>query len=355
VLHDDSFTFEGLEPIEQRFLRRVAGASYLVIKDRSERNHEETLDRLDLTDEELDPYLDHPFGLAPLAQADDDGWDDEPDEDEDEDDDDPDEDDDDEEPSRSFIGGSEPLTDAEKIRAAFRWVRECAIRNTVGDRSTRFRVKLYGPKGVNCLATGQFVCRNDAYDLDDAVMPKLEIPAPTFDEAARAGSVKGLKALGDYYAQWGQIVLGSVGQLQGVNNAMLARLHRQLQESRGQVDQLVASILEFRVKELEMAEERAADERDGDARTTLAREALGQLGTAASAFLAGRGMTPEMIDVFGQIGGSPELMAALKDASVRDLMKDPDNLKALAEMLRQAGEQARAAREATTTPTESAA
>ena len=54
----------------------------------------------------------------------------------------------------------------------------------------------------------------------------------------------------------------------GVNNAMLARLHRQLQESRGQVDQLVASSLEFRVKELEAAEERAA-ERDGDARTTL--------------------------------------------------------------------------------------
>jgi len=350
VLCDDGFTFEGLEPIEQRFLRRAAGATYLVIKDRSERNHEETLDRLELTDDDLDPYLDRPFGLAPMAQADDDDrWDEDPDED----DEDPDADEDDE-PPRAAASASEPLTPAEKMRAAFRWIRECAVRNTIGDSSTRFRVKLYGPKGVNCLATGQFVCRNDAYDLDDAVMPKLEIPAPTFDEAARAGSVKGLKALGDYYAQWGQIVLGSVGQLQGVNNAMLARLHRQLQESRGQVDQLVASILEFRVKELEVAEERAADERDGDARTTLAREALGQLGSAASAFLAGRGMNPEMIDVFGQIGGSPDLMAALKDASVRDLMKDPDNMKALAEMLRQAGHQARAARDATT-PNESAA
>jgi len=353
VLHEEGFTFEGLEPIEQRFLRRAAGASYLVIKDRSERNHEETLDRLELTDDDLDPYLDQPFGLAPLAQADYDGWEHDPDE-HDEDSDEDSEDDDEDEPPHRLAFTPEPLTNAEKVRAAFRWIRECAIRNTIGDRSTRFRVKLYGPKGVNCLATGQFVCRNDAYDVDDAAMPKLEIPAPTFEEATRAGSVKGLKALGDYYAQWGQIVLGSVGQLQGVNNAMLARLHRQLQESRGQVDQLVASILEFRVRELEVAEERAADERDGDARTTLAREALGQLGSAASAFLAGRGMTPEMIDVFGQIGGNPDLMAALKDASVRDLMKDPDNMKALAEMLRQAGQQARAAREATT-PNESAA
>jgi len=38
--------------------------------------------------------------------------------------------------------------------------------------------------------------------------------------------VRGIKVLGDYCAQWGQIVLGSVGQLQGVNNAMLGRLHR---------------------------------------------------------------------------------------------------------------------------------
>ena len=354
MLHEEGFTFEGLEPIEQRFLRRAAGATYLVIKDRSERNHEETLDRLELTEDDLDPYLDQPFGLAPLAQTDDDGWEHDPDED----DEDPDEDseDDDDEPPHRLASTSEPLTNAEKMRAAFRWIRECAVRNTIGDSSTRFRVKLYGPKGVNCLATGQFVCRNDAYDLDDAVMPKLEIPAPTFDEAARAGSVKGLKALGDYYAQWGQIVLGSVGQLQGVNNAMLARLHRQLQESRGQVDQLVASILEFRVKEIEVQESRLADERDGDARTTLAREALGQLGAAANTFLAGRGMTPDMLEVVTQLGGSPELMAALKDPAVRALMQDHDNLKGLAEMLRQAGSQAQAAQQQPTpTPTESAA
>jgi hypothetical protein len=352
VLCDDGFTFEGLEPIEQRFLRRAAGATYLVIKDRSERNHEETLDRLELTEDDLAPYLDRPFGLAPMAQAEDE-WDENPDEDDEDLDDEEDEND---EPPRAAASASDPLTNAEKMRAAFRWVRECAVRNTIGDSSTRFRVKLYGPKGVNCLATGQFVCRNDAYDLDDAVMPKLEIPAPTFEEAARAGSVKGLKALGDYYAQWGQIVLGSVGQLQGVNNAMLAKLHKQLEESRGQVDQLVASILEFRVKEIEVQENRLADERDGDARTTLAREALGQLGAAANTFLASRGMTPDMLEVFTQLGGSPELMAALKDPSVRALMQDHDNLKGLAEMLRQAGSQAQAAQAAPNpNPTESAA
>ena len=82
---------------------------------------------------------------------------------------------------------------------------------------------------------------------------------PSFEEAASAGASKGIKALGDYYAQWGRIVLGSVGQLQGVNNHMLARLHRQLNESRDQVDQLVGAILENRFNELQAARGRDPD------------------------------------------------------------------------------------------------
>ena len=339
MAYEDAFTFDGIEPIEKRFLNRAEDATYLVVKDRSLRNNEETLDRLNLTADELAPYLDDPFGVASLADDDEPGWDDE--------------DDDGDEPDL------DELTTDQKMRAAFRWVRETAIRNTVGERSVRFRVKLYGPKGVQVLATGQFVCRNDNLDLDDdGPMPDLQIPQPTFDEADQHGSVRGLKALGDYYAQWGSIVLGSVGQLQGVNNAMLARLHKQLRQSREQVDTLVASILEARVRELEVKEEAAADERAGDARHQLAREAIHQLGSAASTFLVSRGMSPEAVEVFSRIGGSSELMGALQDPTVQELMKDPDNLKGLAEMLKQAGQQAAAAgaaANATTPNTEAAA
>ncbi len=336
MLYADQFTFEGIEPIEQRFIARAEGAAYLVVKDRTVSEVEETVGRLDLTDEDLAPYLPDALSSAMVVGLDEAGpaWD--------EDEGDPDEP---WEPPDPAPPDGDGLSTTDKMKAALRWVREVAIRHTTGEAYRRFRVKLYSPKAVDVLASGQFVCRNDRFDLDEYGAPAAPppIPVPTFDEAAQAGSVKGLKALGDYYAQWGAIVLGSVGQLQGVNNAMLARLHRQLQESRDQVDQLVASILEFRVKEIEVQEERLADEREGDARTALAREALGQLGAAANTFLASRGMSPEMIDVFTQLGGSPELMATLKEPHVRELMKDPDNLKSLAEMLRQAGAQATAA------------
>ena len=332
----DHFTFEGIEPIERRFLARVDGAAYLVVKDRTVSEHEETLGRLDLTEQDVAPYL--PDALcnalgAANQQMDEPDW---------EDDDEPDES---WEPPDDPDPPSSGPSKTEMMEAALRWVREVAIRNTTGESYRRFRVKLYSPKAVDVLASGQFVCRNDRFDLDQYAAPAAPppIPTPTFDEAEGAGAVKGLKALGDYYAQWGAIVLGSVGQLQGVNNAMLARLHRQLQESRDQVDQLVASILEFRVKEIEVQEERLSDEREGDARTALAREALGQLGQAANAFLAGRGLSPESVELLGVLSTSPDLMAALKEPSVRSLMQAPANLKDLAEMLRQVGAQAQAA------------
>ena len=344
MAYADQFTFEGIDLIDKRFLARTEGAAYLVVKDRTVSEHEETVGRLDLTEQDVTPYLPDALSAALFDDELGEGWS--------EDDDEPDDSWSPEEPPDEAEDDGPRLSPAEMMKAALRWVREVAIRNTVGEPYRRFRVKLYSPKAVDVLASGQFVCRNDRFDIDEVAAPAAPppIPTPSFDEAARAGSAKGLKALGDYYAQWGAIVLGSVGQLQGVNNAMLARLHRQLQESRDQVDKLVASILEFRVKEIEVQEERLADERDGDARTALAREALGQLGQAANAFLAGRGMSPESVELLGLLSTSPDLMAALKDPSVRALMQDPSNLKDLAEMLRQVGAQAQAASQAEPPP-----
>jgi len=42
------------------------------------------------------------------------------------------------------------------------------------------------------------------------------------------------------------------------------------------------------------------------------------------------------------VGGSPELMAALADPDVKALMQNPGNLKMVAAILKQAGQQARA-------------
>ncbi len=371
----DAFSFEKIGPIEARILKLAGKLGYLILTDRTDRTREDRVGRFDCDEGSAEPYRDDAVSSAagghqvvtssPHAEADegdeDDGTgDDEPSEAGDGDGDDyaaddqswpleyDDGDDDGPDQPAAYNG---PIGDLEIARAACRWLRDCAARNTVGDSLRRFRVRIYGPKATEKLDSGSFVCRNHDYadevdtEAADAAVRELRIPQPTFDQAAKDSTLKGIKALGDYYAQWGQIVLGSVGQLQGVNNSMLARLHRQLQESRGQVDELVASILEYRHNEVEAYESRRLEERAGDTRSELARDALQQLGTAATAFLAGRSMPPDLLETFGAISASPELTNVLRDPSVRELMKDPDNLRGLAAMLQAAGQQAQAAQQ----------
>ena len=352
----EKFTFQGLDPIEKRLKRLAEDVDYITVTDRTDRKHEEMLGRFELTLADALPYLDD----TP-------SWDDLDDDVEDADDgvgsafgelDAEDED----EPGD--VAPEPEVRDAESdavryATAACRWLRDIATRNTVGESYRRFRMKAYGPKGVRVVDTGSFLCRNESFDLDlplgavpqgPSADSALQIPTPTFEQVETKGAAKGIQALGDYYAQWGRIVLGSMGQLQHVNNDMLARLHRQLQDSRGQVDELVAAILEFRAAEMKVGADKAAEERANDTRTMLAQQALQQLGEAAKAFLAAKGVSPEMADVLGAISQSPDLVAALGDPDVKALMQEPANLKALAGMLKGAAAQARAVREAANAP-----
>jgi hypothetical protein len=340
----ESYVFEGLDEIEGRIRRLCDDISYLALSDRTDRSQEEQLGRFDFSRKDALPYLEQggepePAETSEEASEEDPRFEQEDDEPEDEESSDGD-------PS----GAEEPGAFAD---AACLWLRDIARRNTVGEPYRRFRLKLYGPKGLRVLDTATFVCRNNDYDLElPATLerkerePELRIPTPTFEEAEIQGASRGMRALGDYYSQWGHIVLGSASQLQAVNNAMLARVSRQLEASQGQVDKLVASILEYRMAELKLAEERRAEERSDDTRAELARHALQQLGEAAKAFLATRGVPPELADVLGALGQSPALVSALGEPEVRELVSEPQNLELLAGMLRQAGQQARLLRAA---------
>jgi hypothetical protein len=344
VTHE-RYLFEGLEGFERRIRRVAPEVGYLVVWDRTERKSEDTLGRFELTVADALPYLE---GAEELVDRDDEPADE-----------------DDVDLGEAVASEHDtPERQAERLLgrapgpadfavAAGRWLRDIAVRNLGGDELRRFRVRAYAPKGARVVDTVSFLVRDDDHEPELPALagvtaverdPELRIPTPTFDQVETAASARGLKALGDYYAQWGQIVLGAVGQLQGVNNAMLSRMHRQLDQSRDQVDQLVAAVLTAKVTEAELAEQRRTAERTDDARTELARHALQQLGDAAKAFLAAKGVTPEMADTLGTLGQSPELLQALQDPDVRALMADPNNLRMVAGMLKQAATQARAVR-----------
>lgn len=350
---DERYTFEGLEAFERRLRRVAREVGYLVVWDRTDRRQEDTLGRFELTIDDALPYLE---GAEELFDPDEDDLDLEREVDEEAFA--PEEEDDGESvPAKALrLLGREPGA-ADFAVAALRWVRDIASRNMGGSEIRRFRVRAYAPKGLRTVETASFAVRDEdaaleVLDAPEPALPDLRVPTPTFESVEAGASARGMRALGDYYAQWGQILLGSVGQLQGVNNAMLARLHKQLQHSQDHVDQLVAAVLTHRVAAAELAEQGRSADRADDTRTALAQQALQQLGEAAKAFLAARGVTPELADALGAIGQSPELVQTLNDPDVRALMHDPTNLTLLAGMLRQAAQQARALR---APPTEQAA
>ena len=351
----DKYSFEGLETIERRIMRLAPDIGYVILLDRTDYDNEDKLGRLDLTEDATEPWREEAptvdasawSGLRGVAGAERD------DEEEPADPYEGEEGDEDEDEPEEAVEPGEPLPMSVLAESSCRWIRDVAVGNTVGEQFRRFRVKVFAPKGHRMLFSSQFVCRNHGVDLDLGPrddLPKLEMPKPSFEESEAAASAKGIRALGDYYAQWGHIVLGSVGQLQGVNNSMLGRLHRQLQESRGQVDELVAAILNNRIDSAKIEDERAAEERTGDARTVLAKEAINQLGSAANAFLTAKGVTPEMAELLDTLSSSPQLMATMKKPGVQQLMQDPNNLAGLAAMLEQAAAQAAAQAQAQGAP-----
>jgi hypothetical protein len=344
-LQADRYVYEGLEAFEKRLRRVSSDVDYLVVWDRTARQSEDALGRFALTLTDALPYLeeadelaegDDPFELQAGEEADEDT-----------------EDFDEDEASRAERLLGRAPGPADFAVAAGRWLRDLAERNMGGDELRRFRVKAYSPKAARVVETTTFSCRDTDVEpeaapltLRETAQVNLPMPVPTFEAVETHASAKGMKALGDNYAQFGHLLVGTFHQLQNINNAVVNNLHRDLQHSRQQVDQLTAAVLTHRATEAERDDQRVVAERHDDTRTELARQALQQLGEGMKAFLVSKGLTPEMSEIMGVLGQNAELAAALQDPDVRLLIQEPGNVSALALMLKQAGSQARMAREA---------
>jgi len=164
-------------------------------------------------------------------------------------------------------------------------------------------------------------------------------------DGALYGTAGAFRALGDSYEHYGRLMIHGVGQLQDMMNQVLRDMGKELHGARGHVTSLVEDVLDRRVREVEIREEHAESTNQTDQRMALAREAFGQFGMLAQSFFAARGIPPELAEVYGVISSSPELMGTLARPSVRALLQDPDNVKALAVSLEQIGAQQEQLRE----------
>jgi hypothetical protein len=343
-LQADQYVYEGLEAFEKRLRRLANDVDYLVVWDRTDRKTEDSLGRFTLTLADALPYLEQSEELAESEISELDALVEEVDED-------TEEFNEDDDARAERLLGRVPGP-ADYAVAAGKWLRDIAVRNMGGDELRRFRVRAYSPKAARVMETATFSCRDTDAEPESAPLAlrepaqvDLPMPVPTFEAVETHASGRGMRALGDCYTQFGHLVVGTFNQLQNINNAVVNNLHRDLQSSRRQVDQLTAAVLTHRATEAELADQRATAVRHDDTRTELARQALVQLGEGMKAFLVSKGLTPEMSEVMGVLGQNAELAAALQDPDVRLLIQDPGNVSALALMLKQAGSQARMARE----------
>lgn len=146
------------------------------------------------------------------------------------------------------------------------------------------------------------------------------------------GEAVGMAALGQYYAQFGKLLLASTMRLQSMSDRTLSRMGRQLEESRSQIDTLVAATLEYRFREVESAEVRSAETRESESRNALVRDAVSQLAEAAKA-VASMGGPAELAPVMALVREKPEVLALLQSEPVKQLLANPEELKALLAMV----------------------
>lgn len=276
----ERFEYEGLDELIDKVRELDEDASYMVLFDRTDRQQERTVARLDLDEEGALQWLRVPWTLE------------------------------------------------DALDGACDWLRRMSASNTIGEPSRRYRVRVYGPKGLSTLVSGSFLCRDLGYIMEPGELP----------EAIQLvdGEAVGMAALGQYYAQFGKLLLASTMRLQTMSDRTLARMGKQLEESRAQIDTLIAATLEYRFREVESMEVRSAETREAEARNALVRDAVTQLAEAAKA-VATMGASPELAPVMALVRDKPELLTLLKSEPVKELLEHPDQLQALLAMLNPQG------------------
>lgn len=235
------------------------------------------------------------------------------------------------------------------IQQALGWLRERISAVATGQYRTRFRVYLYGVKGEG-KHTWVLTVTDEQWK-DSPVEATVETVA---DEVER----RGLRRVEQAWSTWSDQMLEATERLVGISlgvadksdqiaRAQAEQSAAETRAAREQVNELVSSNTRQRISEAEAHAELVAantrqqvSEEEKVFKADLAKGALDQLGSLASAMmLRESGVDPEMSEVLVSLQGSPELMAALRDPSVRAQLRDPGNLRDLATLLKMTSQQ----------------
>ncbi|MCK6527662.1 hypothetical protein L6R50_08895 [Myxococcota bacterium] len=326
---DEDLIIEEWPKVEETLRRQARHTCYITLLDRTHRDREEQIGRFDYEIEHALPWLEPDRGDDPVAEAL------------------HGEDDIDEDPLPDTFSLDEPPRpepSPEQIAvAARRWVRDTVTRNMAGEGWRRFRLRCWARKASTPIDSVTFIARNtDPAVLDDPdplPAPRLPARAPSMlDEEPLAGVSRAFGSLTVATTQVLTLTLDAMRQQQLIANGTIARLHQQNQSLHASTERLAGAVLNARVDALEAREEALA-ERPTDTRAEIAREGLKQLGSVANLLLVKQGVASDLLPVLEAAKASPELAAALHNPKVQALMRDPQTLRELAQIITAAAEE----------------
>lgn len=373
----DDLIIERLDALRALVVRHGEDLGYVVIDEVVSRTKRRAVVRMDLTPEALADWLEEDELPAELDRGE------APEEGDDESDDEPDDE----------IPGEAKLNEENRAlcRALLRWL-PAELESQLGDRPKQtFKLSLYQPKGDYLESKNVRVWRRVAPPppteprheaslppLVPTAAPSLSLPALTTPPApsapptaapvatpaaapvsAPAAPVFAIALGGDGRGQlvfldpdtipearvWRALgrateeLLVTVGRTYSGIIELQARtvLHQseQLDRSQRLVETLTGRLLEARHVQAHEDAETRVDESQLRVREELGKTFLSELGTLGRVLVTSRaGVAPELAELSELVGGSPELSEAMRDPSVRAMLKDEGTRKELAQLLR---------------------
>ncbi len=308
---------------------------YLAVSEVTDRNRSISGARVDFSSVALSPWLKR----------------DTTDDDEPEDDDDEEQEDDDDASSGLGTLDRDAVDNAMLAIAGRRWVRETAVSLMAGRPHVKFKIGLWTPRGQTLLHSSRFEVRNPGArrkeadeDADVEAERKVAAKLPDLTPTVAAPPPRPgpfppeeriWQSLGDGYANLIALSQSTYSHIAKLHGAEIVSLSEQNKRLLGTVEALGADLRHVHVGTAEQEREEVRDAGDAKVREALGVQFIQELGSLGRALAASKsGIPPELADVVGALGTSPDLMEALKLPEVRALLNDEATLKELAQLLR---------------------
>jgi hypothetical protein len=235
--------------------------------------------------------------------------------------------------------------------AARRWIRETTDSLMAGRPHVKFKVGLWTPRGTTLLHSSRFEAKNPGarrreadeeadVEAERRIAAKLPDLTPTVaTPPTRPGPFppeeRIWQSLGDGYANLISLAQSTYSHIAKLHGAEIVSLSDQNRRLLGTVESLSSDLRQVHVGTAEMDRAEVRDAGEAKVREELGKQFIQELGSLGRAFAASKiGIPPELADVVGALGASPDLMEALKLPEVRAMLNDEGTLKELAALLK---------------------